>query len=79
MENISSVAARLIDKFGGHEALAEVLGIRVVSVYRMTYPRERGGTGGTVPQKHHAKLFKAARDMGIDLKADDLIDTEAAA
>lgn len=79
MQNISSVASRVIEKFGGRDAFADVLGITVVSVYRMTYPRERGGTGGTIPQKHHAKLFKAAQERGIDLKADDLIDTEVAA
>ncbi len=79
MQETSSVAGRVIEKFGGREEFANVLGITIVSVYRMTYPRSRGGTGGLIPSKHHAKLFKAAQDRGIDLKADDLIDTEVTA
>lgn len=70
-----TLASRVIEKFGGRRAFAEVLGITVVSAYRMTYPRERGGTGGTIPQKHHAKLFKAAQEKGIELCADDLIES----
>jgi hypothetical protein len=43
-------------------------GIDLTWVYRWTYPVERGGTGGTVPSKHQARLLKEARARGLALK-----------
>lgn len=64
-------AELVIEKFGGHARVAEVLGVDVSRVYRWTYSSERGGTGGLVPQKHQAKLMEAAVAGGIELAPAD--------
>lgn len=79
-----SQAQRVIDKFGGPRRLAALL--RVIdppradgkirhtpsSVYRWTYPRERGGTAGRIPAHVLPLVMKAARLEGIFLTPDDL-------
>lgn len=64
-------ARTVIDKFGGHQAVAEALNLDVSRVYRWTYPRERGGTGGHIPAKQQVALLDAARARGIDLSPGD--------
>lgn len=70
-------AERVIAKFGGAYKLAAALGRvdgrkRVVtSVYRWTYPREKGGTGGYIPAAMVPTVMSAARLEGIFLEAGD--------
>lgn len=47
--------------------MADWLKITPKSVYCWTYPKNRGGTGGTIPQKYHLKLIKKASAEGINL------------
>lgn len=61
----------IIEKLGGHQAVAAMLGCDVSRVYRWTYPVERGGTGGNVPHKHQNALLIAARDKGIAIEPAD--------
>ena len=56
------VATKIIDKLGGHQAVAKMLGCHITRVYRWTYPVERGGTGGFVPPKQQRKLLALAPD-----------------
>jgi hypothetical protein len=58
----------VIEVCGGPRAVADMCGIDLTWVYRWTYPVERGGTGGTVPSKHQARLLKEARARGLALK-----------
>lgn len=52
-----NVATRIIDKLGGHQAVAELLGCHVTRVYRWTHSLERGGTGGLIPLKQQRALI----------------------
>jgi len=52
-----NVATRIIDKLGGHQAVADLLGCHVTRVYRWTYSLERGGTGGLIPLKQQRLLI----------------------
>ena len=65
-------AGRIIEKFGGHKRLAAILEIHRATVYRWTWPRERGGTGGVIPTKMVDRVIRAARVEGIFLSASDL-------
>lgn len=64
-------AHRIIDKLGGFDIVAEIAGCHVSRVYRWTYPRDRGGTGGSIPGSHVGKLLGYARAHSIDLSAEE--------
>jgi hypothetical protein len=66
-------AQTIIQKFGGPSALAKLLGIHRTRVSNWQRPRESGGTGGVVPQRHHRQLLGVANERGIDLKAEDFL------
>lgn len=69
-----SAAETIIERFGGREAVAELLGVNIVQVYRWTYPKERKGTGGTIPSRHFKKLLTEAKKRRIKLDPAELID-----
>jgi len=71
-------ADAIIRKCGGHGQVAAWLGLSLTQVYRWTYPRERGGTGGVIPARRQAELLAKARAAGIDLTPADFFPTEAA-
>ena len=68
-----TVAGRVIEKCGGFRQVAEWLGLDLTSVYRFTYPRERGGTGGLIPSKYLTPLVQKAQENGIDLQGNDFV------
>ncbi len=61
----------LVEKFGGHKQVAEILGIDLSRIYRWTYPADAGGTGGLIPQKHQVPLLNKAKELGIELSPTD--------
>ncbi|RRH70024.1 helix-turn-helix domain-containing protein [Falsigemmobacter faecalis] len=63
----SSIAARIISKCGGHKATAELAGVSLPYVYRWTYPRERGGLNGRVPELARRALLGAAKAGRVNL------------
>lgn len=73
-----SQAERVIARFGGARGLMRALR-RLdpgkhrdpVSIYRWTYGRAKGGTGGLIPSVAIADVMEAARLEGIFLTADD--------
>ncbi|SOD41341.1 hypothetical protein [Nitrosovibrio sp. Nv4] len=73
-------ADRIIAKFGGARGLARALQalgdthqLRSPAViYRWTYPKTRGGTGGKIPSSALDAVIRAARLEGILITADDL-------
>lgn len=69
-----TVASDIIRKFGGAQAVAEACGVSFTAVYRWTYPRDRGGTGGVIPAKHQQALLRAAVTRGIKLKPADFFE-----
>lgn len=54
----------VIDVFGGVRATARVVNVNASTVCRWLQPRTRGGTGGIVPETHHATLLEAAQATG---------------
>ncbi|VTZ49473.1 conserved hypothetical protein [Methylocella tundrae] len=68
---MDSQARYVIDKCGGPKAVATMLGIKLASVYKWTYPKERGGTNGLIPSTHQGELLNRARAAGIELTPDD--------
>ncbi len=71
-----SVAETIFERFGGREAVADLLGVNIVQTYRWTYPKDRKGTGGKIPSRHWSPLLKAAKARGIKLRLDELAEME---
>lgn len=69
---LMSQAERIIDKFNGRYNLARLIGKQPSTIYRWTYPRSKGGTGGLIPNKDLPLIRKAAREQGIYLTEKDL-------
>jgi hypothetical protein len=83
MKKKQSQAERVIAKFGGarrlYAALKEIdpVNCRTPSIiYRWTYPRQKGGTGGVIPTAAWTGILKAARIEGIFLTEDDFFPGE---
>lgn len=70
---IAKCAAADPDK-GGYAVIAGWLKIDVSRVYRWTYPKERGGTGGIIPAKHQQTLLEKAQAADIRLKPADFFE-----
>lgn len=64
-------AHSIIAKLGGPSAVAGIVGIHRTRVSNWKRPREVGGTGGLIPQRHIPDLLAYARQHGIELTADD--------
>lgn len=76
-------ADRIIKKFGRPRDLAKALDLlaakenndairrNATTVYRWTYSRDRGGTGGIIPTSAMNDVKRAARLQGILLTAED--------
>ncbi len=75
-------AEGIIRKFGGAGELCRVFKTMYPdnpenqwnesSIFRWTYPKEAGGTGGYIPQTAMRIVVKAARYCGIVLTVEDL-------
>jgi len=72
METPADIVIRL---FGGEMAVAAICNIHLSGVYRWRYPKERGGTCGNVPARHHPALLLAARKERVPLEPAHLIMT----
>jgi hypothetical protein len=64
-------AHKIIAKLGGEKTVAELLGLELSGVYRWSYPRDRGGTGGRIPARHIKPLIAAAKARGKRLSLND--------
>jgi hypothetical protein len=60
---VSPVAATVIERCGGVQAVSRLLEIDVSRVYRFTYPKSKGGTGGWIPQRHQHVLLAKVREL----------------
>jgi hypothetical protein len=66
-----TIAGRVIAKCGGAQAVADMVGRHVTTIYKWTWSQDKGGTGGYVPAKLQVRLIAAARARGIDLSHAD--------
>ncbi|UXT47821.1 hypothetical protein FY136_00655 [Agrobacterium tumefaciens] len=66
LEPAKSVIAKI-----GIEKVSAVTGKHISRVYRWMYPKNRGGTGGIIPQGDAFALLAHARSEGIELSPDD--------
>ena len=66
-------ARSIITKLGGETAVAHVCGTALSAPYRWQHPRERGGTGGLIPQRHHRALMDYAQARRIPLAAEEFM------
>jgi len=69
-------ATTIIKKLGGPNKVAAIANVHRTRVSNWKRPREAGGTGGLIPFKHVPALLGAARQMGVDLSADDFLPRE---
>lgn len=74
---MDNVASRVIAKCGGHAVVSEWTNTHISQVYRWTYPKERGGTGGVVPTSSQHELLAKALAAGIDLTPADFFEAPA--
>jgi len=68
-----SPAAYVLMIFNGVRATARVAGRSPSSVCKWNKPKEQRGTNGLIPTKAQPILLDKARDLGLDLTAEDLI------
>ena len=66
-------AERIIALLGGEAQVAFLTGTSYTAPYRWQAARQKGGTGGLIPQRHHRVLLDFARCKGIALAAEDFL------
>lgn len=71
MTTPTNQAEKIAKRFGGVRRLAEAIGCEPSVVYRWTYPRERGGTGGVIPSARVDDVKHAAARLSITLEDKD--------
>lgn len=64
-------ADHIIEKCGGVAVVCQITGVDKSRVHRWRTPKERGGSGGFIPARHHPVILQGARLRGIDLTPDD--------
>jgi hypothetical protein len=74
---MTAIAKTILKKCGGAYQVAAWLKLNPSQVYRWTYPRSRGGTGGYIPTKRQAELMRKARENGIPLEPSDFFEEAA--
>lgn len=70
-------ALHIIAMFGGAEAVAEITGVTNDAVYRWTYPRDKRGSDGFIPAKHHMTLVDAAKKKKLPLRLESFYPSAA--
>ncbi len=61
-------ASTIIEALGGAAAVAKIVGIHRTSVYRWTWRKSEGGTGGTIPASHIVTIIEFARQRNLDIQ-----------
>ncbi len=64
----SIIALFRTSDFTGPEIVSGITGTRLTAPYRWMQSVQKGGTGGLIPQRHHATLIDAARERGLPLR-----------
>lgn len=66
-------AQTIIQLFGGEAAISRITGAAPSAPYRWKASRERGGTGGTIPQRYHLALVEHAKANNIRLRPEHFL------
>lgn len=66
-------AESIIDKLGGPSKISREVGVHRTRVSNWKRPRECGGTGGVIPQKHIPALLSLAKREGIEITAEEFL------
>ncbi|WP_413661867.1 carph-isopro domain-containing protein [Methylocystis iwaonis] len=66
-------ASTIVKLLGGPSKVARLVGVHRTRVSSWKRSKDRGGTGGRIPQSHHEALLAAAAEQGIALAAEDFI------
>lgn len=61
-------AASIIAMLGGLSSVAKAANTSTTTVQRWRLPKQKGGTGGFIPRKHHDLLIAKSREVGVDLQ-----------
>lgn len=69
-----NIAQNVIAKAGGVAKVALICGRTTSWVYRWTYEKKRGGTGGVVPHEDAQSLLAAAKRGEVDLTPADFFE-----
>ena len=64
-------ARDIINALGGADIVSDLTGKHISRVYRWMKPKEKGGTGGTIPQSDAPKLLEYAKSKRIRVSAAD--------
>lgn len=67
-------AKTIIKRLGGEATVSGITGTAFTAPYRWQHPKEKGGTGGLIPQRHHRALLEYAKQNEIGLRADDFLE-----
>ncbi|MEW5008316.1 MAG: amino-acid N-acetyltransferase [Cycloclasticus sp.] len=65
---MSNNAKFIIEQFGGIKALAKAINKDPATIYRWTYAKHKGGTGGLIPTSANNRICEAARRLNIDIQ-----------
>lgn len=76
MQNTSTIAKTVIDILGGAPIVSEIVNRDVSQVYRWTYPKEKGGTGGLVPAVYQQLLLDWAKQNEKPLLPEHFFESE---
>ena len=66
-------AASIVSRLGGPGVVAGVVSVHRTRVSNWKREKEKGGTGGLIPQKYHRMLLDYAAQKEIELKAEDFL------
>jgi hypothetical protein len=66
-------AASIIKAIGGEAIASQITGTAYTAPYRWQQPKEKGGTGGLIPQRHHPAILQFAREKGINVTAESFL------
>ena len=72
-------AHSIVKKLGGAGIVADITGLSRVQIYRWQYPRQKGGTGGTIPYSYVETLLAEAKSKGVALEPSDFFPAQQAA
>ena len=77
MQGMTNDALFIIKQFGGAKALAEAINKDPATVYRWTYPKNKGGTGGIIPSSSVSKVHDAAQSLNISISSPPAISEQS--
>ncbi len=71
-EVISGQADRVIRKLGGFRFVSKALDKDITALYKWTYGKHEGGTGGVIPSSALPDILDLAEMLSVSLTSEDL-------